>query len=152
MEKIAAKFGLSADATEEQILAKIQDNEAQATRETVDQLIVVARALGTVTDEEKNEEKARRVAKADMELFTEMYLTVKDAAEGEQGKPAGNGKGQMIKDLIKTDGGGTQTPAEDPKKFEDLSNDELDELRENDRPKYVALFKGRYGYEPTIEE
>ncbi|PTN08048.1 ATP-dependent protease ClpP protease subunit [Mangrovibacterium marinum] len=146
MERIAAKFGLSKDATEEQVLAKIQEEETASATKMVDQLIVVAKSIGTVSDELKNEEKARRVAKADAELFADLYLKVEKPEAGE------GGKAKMIKDLVKTgDAGKHETKIVD-KKFDELSEKELDDLRDKDRKTYVAKFKAHYGFEPEIED
>lgn len=148
MEKIAARFGLSKDATEDQVLAKIQENETVSATKVVDQLIVAAKAIGTVSDELKNEEKARRVAKADTELFAELYLTAPKAEETAEGSE----KAKLIKDLVKTGGeqGGEKKVVD--KKFDELTEPELDTLREKDRKTYVAKFKAHYGFEPEIED
>ena len=147
MEKIAAKFGLSKDATEDQVLAKIQEEETASATKMVDQLIAVAKSIGTVSDELKNEDKARRLAKADTELFADMYLKV-EAPEGGEGE---GGKAKMIKDLVKT-GGDHGKPKVVDKKFDEMSEKELDDLRDKDRKTYVAKFKAHYGFEPEIED
>lgn len=150
MKLIAAKFGLSEDATEDQILAKIRENEKAATDEKVETLITVAKAMGTVSDELKNEEKARRVAKADVELFTELFLTPENKGGEEEEEELKDSKKTLIKDMVKK--GKAKGGEDNDKKFEDFTEEELDEIRANDRKKYVALYEGRYGYEPEIED
>lgn len=150
MKKLAAKFGLGDDATEEQILEKVQEAEEKAAVDAVNRLVTIGKALGTITDQ--NQEKATRLAKADFELASEMFLTPKAKVEGEgEGKPAEtNGeKNVTIAELLKAIKGNGANP--EVKKFEDLSEDELETMREEEPKNYVALFKARYGYEPEIE-
>ncbi len=144
MEKIAAKFGLGKDATEDQVLAKIQEKESEATAKAVAQLIAMGRAIGTVTDE--NKDKVERLAKADFDLAAEMYLAVKQDATVKEA-----GKGVLIADLVNK-GGKTATTVTAEKKFEELTEAEADDLRKHNRVQYVALYKTRYGFEPEIEE
>jgi ATP-dependent protease ClpP protease subunit len=156
MKKLAAKFGLSQDATEEQILAKIQENETKAANDAVEKFVVIGKALGTITKE--NEEKATRLAKADFELAAEMFLQKPEdesqkADDGKDGKKAeakGDEKKITIAELVKElrGEGGSQKP----KAWEDYTAEELETMREKDRKTYVAVYKGRYGVEPELED
>lgn len=152
MKKLAAKFGLGEDATEEQILGKMQEAETKAANEAVERFLTIGKALGTITDE--NQEKAKRLAKADFDLAAEMYLTPK--AEGNPDGDAGEAKGEKgaeknvtISELLKAIKG--EGGKKEVKKFEDLSEEELETMREKEPKAYVALFKARYGYEPELE-
>lgn len=147
MKKLAAKFGLGEDATEEQILEKMQEAETKAANDAVERLLTIGKALGTVTDE--NREKAKRLAKADFDLAAEMFLTPKDEKAGEKKEEKEDGeKNITIAELLKAVKGESKTEA---KKFEDLSEDELETMREKEPKAYAALFKARYGYEPELE-
>lgn len=149
MKRIAAKFGLPEDATEDVVLAKIVEQEGAAKTTMVDHLVKMGRELGTVTDE--NVEKVKRVAKADFDLACEMYLVVnKTEGEGEGGgEEAVPGKKEtLIKDLVNKGG---KTPEKVEKKWEELSEKEIETLRAKDQPTYAKLFKAHYGFEPTIE-
>jgi ATP-dependent protease ClpP protease subunit len=149
MKKIAARLGLANDASEEQIVAELEKRETAATNAMVAQFLALGEKLGTITKD--NKEKAERLAKADMEIAAEMYLTVNEAEEeGEE-----NGKGTMIKDLLKTDvksEAGKKAAALAAKKWEELSEEEVETLREKDVKTYVAKFKAHYGFSPEIED
>lgn len=82
MNEIAKALGLPEDATERQILDAIRaKDKAVHERGTalVDLYMTLGKRNGTVT--EKNEERMRRLAAADFELFAE---TVTDTAEGKE--------------------------------------------------------------------
>jgi len=165
MKRIAAKFGLKEDATEDQILEKIREADAKSADELVEKFLVIGKALGTVTEgKDGNEEKVKRLAKADIELAAEMYLAVKDEgddddeggekaeakAKGKKAEAKSNEKNITIAELVKAMKGEGATLK--PEKFEDLTAEQVEELREKDRKKYVALYKARYGFEPEIED
>lgn len=147
MKKIAAKFGLAEDATEDQILAKLTEQENEGSARMVDQLVKMGRELGTVTDE--NVEKVKRVAKADFDLACEMYLTKPVAHAADDGDDDDEPeKGVLIKDLVSKGG---KAPGKVEKKWDELSEEEVESLRAKDQKTYAKLFKAHYGFEPTIE-
>lgn len=82
MKEIAKVLGLPENATEQQILDAIRAKET-ATDEREQSLVAGLLALGkkngTVT--EKNEERMKRLASADFELFAEMVTDTPDAGE-----------------------------------------------------------------------
>lgn len=146
MKKIAAKFGLPEDATEDQIIAKMVEQNSAGSTKMVDQLVTLGRALGTVTDD--NVEKVKRVANADFELASEMYLTVAKAEEEDDDADDAPGKKEtLLKDLVNKG----KTPAKTEKKWAELSEQEIETLRAKDQAGYKSLFKAHYGFEPTIE-
>lgn len=150
MKRIAVKFGLAEDASEEVILAKVAEVENAGTTKMVDQLVSMGRTLGTVTDE--NVEKVKRLAKADFELAAEMYLTAPKTVEAEAGDEGTEPvvkttKATLIKDAI--DKG--KAPAAPAKKFDELTAAEIETMRVSNKAVYVSLFKAHYGFEPTIE-
>jgi len=147
MKKIAAKFGLAEDATEDQILAKLTEQESAESARMVDQLVKMGRELGTVTDE--NVEKVKRVAKADFDLACEMYLTKPVAHAGDDDDDDDEPeKAVLIKDLVSKGG---KAPVKVEKKWDELSEEEVESLRAKDQKTYAKLFKAHYGFEPTIE-
>lgn len=147
MKKIAAKFGLAEDATEDQILAKMTEQENAGSTKMVDQLVKIGRELGTVTDD--NVEKVKRLAKADFDLAAEMYLTVAKAEGEDDDEPetVPGKKETLIKDLVNKGG----KPEKVEKKWDELTEQEIETLRAKDQAGYKKLFKAHYGFEPTIE-
>ena len=77
-------------------------------------------------------------------------ITISDKEVDEDGK--GDKKGTTIKDLIEKGGGKKQKTEPVAKKFDEYTEEELDDIRENDRPTYVAVFKAHFGHEPEIED
>lgn len=149
MKKIAARLGLPEDSSEEVILAKLAEQEKTDAEKAVAQLVKMGRELGTVTD--KNLEKVKRLAKADFELAAEMYLVVAHLETEEEEEPVAapeSKKKALIKDLVNTGG---KKPEKVEKKFEELTEAEIETMRAKDRPAYVALFKARYGSDPVID-
>jgi ATP-dependent protease ClpP protease subunit len=143
MKRIAARFGLAEDASEDAILAKVTEQENAGTTKMVDQMVKIGRELGTVTDE--NEAKVKRLAKADFDLAAEMYLKAPVAEVVEVKTDA---KKTLIVDSLKK---GADEKAKTEKKFNELSETEVETLRATDRPAYALLFKAHYGFEPTFE-
>lgn len=92
LTKIAAKLGLLATATEQQVLDAIEANRVKLEEQhnrLVDHYLALGVKNGTVTD--KNKDRMKKLASADFDLFAEMVTDVKDDPEGEEGK-AGDGK------------------------------------------------------------
>lgn len=149
MKRIAVKFGLAEDSSEEVILAKVAENETAGLTKMVDQLVSIGRTLGTVTDE--NVEKVKRLAKADFDLAAEMYLTAKtvETEEVVEGTAPGKTttKASLIKDIVDK----SKAPAAPAKKFDELTAAEIETMRATNKAAYVSLFKAHYGFEPTIE-
>lgn len=153
MKKIAARFGLAEDSSEEVILAKMAEKEKDEADKAVDQLVKMGRQLKTVDD--KNEEKVRRLAKADFELASEMYLQVVDKTETEEEeeteeenhKPSK--KQTLIKDALNK--GGKSSSAKVEKKFEELTEAEIETMRVSDKAGYAKVFKAYYGIEPDLD-
>lgn len=82
LTKIAAKLGLPATATEQQILDAIQTRETALTEQRnalVDHYLALGEKNGTVTD--KNKERMKKLASADFGLFAEMVTDVPEEQE-----------------------------------------------------------------------
>jgi ATP-dependent Clp endopeptidase proteolytic subunit ClpP len=87
LTKIAAKLGLSATATEQQIIDAIQTREtalAEQRNALVNHYLALGEKNGTVTD--KNKERMKKLASADFDLFAEMVTDVQDDPEGDKGQ------------------------------------------------------------------
>ena len=98
LTKIAAKLGLSATATEQQIIDAIQAREtalAEQRNALVTHYLAFGKTNGTVTD--KNEERMKKLAAADFDLFAEMVTDVPESTVV-KGKAAGNAQAQAGKD------------------------------------------------------
>lgn len=83
LTKIAAKLGLPATATEQQVLDAIEANRVKQEEQhnrLVDHYLALGVTNGTVTD--KNKERMKKLASADFELFTEMVTDVPEEQEG----------------------------------------------------------------------
>lgn len=92
LTKIAAKLGLPATATEQQILDAIQRREtAQAEQRNalVNHYLALGEKNGTVT--EKNKERMKKLASADFDLFAEMVTDVPEEPEEEKGREGATG-------------------------------------------------------------
>lgn len=147
MKRIAARFGLAEDASEDAILAKVAEQENAGATKMVDQLVKIGRELGTVNDD--NVEKVKRLAKADFDLAAEMYLVVPVAKteEAEEEEVVETKKTTLIKDLVNKGG----KPEKTEKKWDELSEKEVETLRAKDPAGYAKVFAAHYGFEPTIE-
>lgn len=104
LTKIAAKLGLPATATEQQILDAIQAKEtalAEQRNALVNHYLALGEKNGTVTD--KNKERMKKLASADFDLFAEMVTDVQDDPEGDKGQEGEAGTG-TIKPTVQANG------------------------------------------------
>lgn len=101
LTKIAAKLGLPATATEQQILDAIQAKEtalAEQRNALVNHYLALGEKNGTVTD--KNKERMKKLASADFDLFAEMVTDVQEESEKDKGLEGTNG----IKPTVQANG------------------------------------------------
>lgn len=101
LTKIAAKLGLPATATEQQIIDAIQTKEtalAEQRNALVTHYLAFGEKNGTVTD--KNKERMKKLASADFDLFAEMVTDVQEEPEEEKGQEGTN----VIKPTLQTNG------------------------------------------------
>ncbi|MCD8138131.1 MAG: ATP-dependent Clp protease proteolytic subunit [Parabacteroides gordonii] len=101
LAKIAAKLGLPATATEQQILDAIQAKEtalAEQRNALVNHYLALGEKNGTVTD--KNKERMKKLASADFELFAEMVTDMPEESEEDKGLKGTNG----IKPTVQANG------------------------------------------------
>ena len=101
LTKIAAKLGLPATATEQQILDAIQAKEtalAEQRNALVNHYLALGEKNGTVTD--KNKERMKKLASADFDLFAEMVTDVQEESEEDKGMEGTNG----IKPTVQANG------------------------------------------------
>lgn len=102
LTKIAAKLGLPATATEQQVLDAIEANrqkqEEQHNR-LVDHYLALGVKNGTVTD--KNKDRMKKLAAADFDLFADMVTDVEEKPEDKEG---GVGSGNTVTPTVQTSG------------------------------------------------
>lgn len=109
MKEIAKALGLPEDASQQQILDAIAEKNktANETRDAlIGQLLSLGKKNGTVTDQ--NEDRMKRLASADFELFAEMISDVPDKEAdkqtGEDGdltrKPSGQTDNRRLSDIL----------------------------------------------------
>lgn len=122
LTKIAAKLGLPATATEQQVLDAIEANRVKLEEQRnslVDHYLALGVKNGTVTD--KNKDRMKKLAAADFALFAEMVTEVAEDAEGDEtnaGAVAGvkptvqtTARLSAALDELKTKGAGIRTQA-----------------------------------------
>ena len=119
MKEIAKKLGLPENATEQQILDAIGEKDRTVNEQkqsVVDTLLAFGKKNGTVT--EKNEERMKRLALADFDLFAEM---ISDVAEDDQEedpddeenltrKPSSKAENRRLTDVINQVQKGKKSP------------------------------------------
>ncbi|MDR2361692.1 MAG: ATP-dependent Clp protease proteolytic subunit [Prevotellaceae bacterium] len=143
MELIALALGLKADATEAEITAKLNELQGKAAR--VDELektikgireaqvvALVDAAVGKKITADKRQHFIDLGHNAGVEVLRTTLEAFPEAV-----KPM-----QVI--ISKSGGGSTD------KKFNELPEAELKELRENNREEYIRLFKAHYGFDPVF--
>lgn len=104
LTKIAAKLGLPATATEQQVLDAIEANHVKQEEQhnrLVDHYLALGVTNGTVTD--KNKERMKKLASADFDLFAEMVTDVQGDPEGDKGAEGEAGTGG-IKPTVQANG------------------------------------------------
>ena len=101
LTKIAAKLGLSATATEQQIIDAIQAREtalAEQRNALVTHYLAFGKTNGTVTD--KNEERMKKLAAADFDLFAEMVTDVPESTVVKMGTVLNEGTNLRTTDRL----------------------------------------------------
>lgn len=148
LTKIAAKLGLPATATEQQILDAIQTRETALTEQRnalVDHYLALGEKNGTVTD--KNKERMKKLASADFGLFAEMVTDVPEEQEEDKGqggagiKPTVQGAGRLSAALndLKGKGAGTQASGKDWNWYQKNNPGYLNELEKTNPTQFQKL-------------
>lgn len=144
MERILLVLNLGKDATEEQAVAAIQALQTehqtlQTTLKAESQKAITLAVDTAIRDKRiKEDQKAHFVelgGKVGIELLNKTLSKIEPAV-----KP---------NDFI--NGGGRKSVTLADKKWADLTSEERVQLRNEDKPNYIKLFKGEYGYEPQID-
>jgi len=153
MKLIALALGLSESATEAEILAKTQELQLLQTKLTAkDEEIATLKADALEADK-------KTITKMVDDAITAKKLTADQKAHfvtiGEKmGIEALQATLSSMNGVVKpTDmiGGARTTPAPADKKWADLSAKEREDLRDNDRETYIALYEKEYGFKPDIK-
>lgn len=148
LTKIAAKLGLPATATEQQILDVIQTKEtalADQRNALVNHYLALGEKNGTVTD--KNKERMKKLASADFDLFAEMVTDVPEEQEEDKGqggagiKPTTQGAGRLSAALndLKGKGAGTQASGKDWNWYQKNNPSYLNELEKTNPTQFQKL-------------
>lgn len=148
LTKIAAKLGLPATATEQQILDAIQTREtalADQRNALVNHYLALGEKNGTVTD--KNKERMKKLASADFDLFAEMVTDVPEEQEEGKGqggagiKPTTQGAGRLSAALndLKGKGAGTQASGKDWNWYQKNNPGYLNELEKTNPAQFKKL-------------
>lgn len=147
LTKIAAKLGLPATATEQQIFDAIQAREtalAEQRNALVTHYLAFGKKNGTVTD--KNEERMKKLASADFDLFAEMVTDVQD--EPEEGKEEtslikptlqANGRLSVVLGELKGKAAGVQTAGKDWAWYQKNNPGYLNELEKTNPTQFQKL-------------
>ncbi len=145
MKEIALSLGLSADATEQQIVEAIGKLKAEAenAKETkaklTETVLSIGKDKGVVNAE--NEADFKQLANTNPELAMKLFAQQKSEQKAPQEQET------KLSDVINQN----SRPAAKAKKWDELSESELQELREKNLKEYKRLFAEHYGYEPVIE-
>lgn len=148
LTKIAAKLGLPATATEQQILDAIQTRETALTEQRnalVNHYLALGEKNGTVTD--KNKERMKKLASADFDLFAEMVTDVPEEQEEDKGqggagiKPTVQGAGRLSAALndLKGKGAGAQASGKDWNWYQKNNPGYLNELEKTNPTQFQKL-------------
>jgi HK97 family phage prohead protease len=152
MKLIALALGLSENATEAEIMAKVQELQAlQAKLTEKDNEIATLKAAALEADK-------KTIEKLVNEAITAKKLTADQKANfiaiGEKmGVETLQTTLASMNGVVKpTDvlSGVRSTSVNTDKKWADLSAQERESLREDDRETYVALYEKEYGFKPTF--
>lgn len=145
MKQIAAKLGLAETADVTAILAELDRREkdsgaataklASDTKSLVDAALKLGKLTGKVND--SNEEKLRKLAAADMELFLDFVV----------GEPADNGMrlSDVIDEIKKMNPASGGDTVKDWDWYQKNDPDALKELKRTDRAAYDKLYKAYWG-------
>lgn len=148
LTKIAAKLGLPATATEQQILDAIQTRETALTEQRnalVNHYLALGEKNGTVTD--KNKERMKKLASADFGLFAEMVTDVPEEDKDQEDaadtfvKPTiqANGRLSIALSELKGKGTGAQASGKDWNWYQKNNPGYLNELEKTNPTQFQKL-------------
>lgn len=149
LTKIAAKLGLPATATEQQVQDVIEANRVKQEEQhnrLVNHYLALGVTNGTVTD--KNKERMKKLASADFDLFAEMVTDTPEESEEDKGresvigiKPTTQSAGRLSTALndLKAKGTGTQTSGKDWNWYQKNNPGYLNELEKTNPTQFQKL-------------
>jgi len=148
MKTIALKLGLSENATEQEVLESI--GGLQQTTRTAEGLRgeLETLKLSHVNSIVETAVTEKRITAAQKEHFVTLGKTMGSESLRETLK-AITPAGKVTDQLHLRGNSGSHV---DYKKLSDVPESEVMQLRNEDRTRYVQLFKAEYGFEPVIEE
>jgi ATP-dependent protease ClpP protease subunit len=140
MKKIAAKLGLPEASAEDAIIAAIdkKDTDLAAARKVlVDAAIAAGKKSGVVND--ANVASMTKLGETDLSLLVDLVM-----------KPAPADNTRLSEVIAKVDATLARldkTEAEDKRKFNEYSQEELSEMKASDLPKFKKLYQEYWGQE-----
>ncbi len=150
MKVIALKLGLNEDATEVEVLAEIDKlrNSESKSKEIVKKLnadrVEKLMEHKSITDE--NKEQFKELAETNFGL-AEKTLSIMGSKEQKEKSKQDT---ERLSDVIKKTN--SSKTVDEAKTWEDFSDKELAELRDNKREDYIALYEDEFGSAPVIED
>jgi len=142
MSKIALSLGLAVDATEDQIITAITELNSKVAanaielaalnKQKIDSIIKLAVDKKKITAAEK--EDYISLLNKDFELGSKIIEALKPQATA-----------SSVLDLTKDNN------ASVTKKLKEFSLSEIEDMRANNKPEYIKLYKAEYGKEPIVE-
>jgi len=154
MKLIALKLGLSENATEAEILAKVQEllglqEKLTAAENETSQLKTAARDAEKKTIEKMvNDAILAKKLTADQKAH---FVAIGETMGVESLQTTLSSMNGAVKPTAIIAGGAAGGTAATDKKWADLSDAELEILRSEDKEAYLAMFEKEYGFKPDIK-
>jgi hypothetical protein len=153
MKLIALKLGLSENATEAEILAKLQDLQELQTKVTEKETEITKLQASAKEAEKKTIEKMVNEAIVSKKLTAEQkphFISIGEQMGIDALQTTLSSMNGAVKptDLIS---GRQNGQATSDQKWADLSDAERKTLRSEDSAQYIALFEKHYGFKPDIK-
>lgn len=157
MKKLAAKFGLPEDATEDQILAAINEAERKLTLSAGNTEAGIKLLVATAESKGFKKETIEKLAKSDfaaaVELVSDFKSPEASPETAEKDKPETLRIADVVNELKKLTGNSTGLPEERKSwKLTDWEKNDpsgLQNMIKTTPDQYKVLFKAQYGYDIT---
>jgi HK97 family phage prohead protease len=154
MKLIALKLGLNENATEAEILAKVQELQASQEKLTAKENEIAALKAAAQEAEKKTIEKLVNDAIVAKKLTADQkahFIAIGEKMGVESLRTTLASMNGAVKPTDLLSGKSSGASANPDKKWADFSAKELEALREEDRDAYVALYEKEYGFKPKIK-
>jgi len=148
MKLIALKLGLKEDATEIEILAEIENlrKSESESKDAVQKLnadkVEKLMKHKSITDE--NRADFQELAETNFQLAEKTLSQMEGVSKQDDGQ-----KEERLSDALKNKKG--DNPKSDKKNWDDFTDEELSDLRENHQEEYIPLFEKEFGSAPILK-